>query len=124
MFMSVGEAMTEREDSQEPGLRDIARWLTTPAHSGVYLSLRDLERIGHRVGVAGLPRNRRFAIEQLFRSAAVDDNLDDLLRVLRSEISAHVDAYRDCDHETLQPWIDRALLSLNRLDEMQQVSGR
>lgn len=103
---------------QELGLRDIARWLTTPSQSGVYFSLDDLDRIGNQVGIQGLPRNRRFAVEQLFRSSALDDRLEDLLDVLDGELAVHIERYRECDHEALAPWIALAGSALLRVDEM------
>lgn len=103
---------------ESDGLRDIARWLTTPAASGVYLSAVDLRRVGEAAGITGLPVNRRFAVEQLFRAAALEDDLDTLFDVLVSEVRAHQSAYAECDATALDPWIRKAEATITRLLQM------
>jgi hypothetical protein len=106
-----------------PGLRDVSRWLTTPAQCGVYFSMRDLEQIGRTVGITGLPRNRRFAVEQLFRSAAVDGVVEDMLISLEHAVSVHISSYRSCDSPALENWIARAKETELRLESMRHESA-
>jgi hypothetical protein len=105
------------------GLRDIARWLTTPAQSGVYLSAVDLQRVGDRAGFGRLPLNRRFAVEQLFRSAAIDGRLPELFDALQVELLSHRQGYIDCDASWLMNWTSAVDESLERLNAMRTVSA-
>lgn len=115
--------MIAEDISHAESLRSIARWLSTPALSGLYLSSRDLERIGGEIGVHGLPRARRHAIEQLFRSAAVDGQVEALLERLEREAGEHIAAYRECDTPALTPWEHRAAVTVTRLAEMRAASA-
>lgn len=108
-------------DSDDLRLRDLIRWLTTPAQSGVYLSTVDLERIGRELGVRIAPMGRAAAVEQLFRTAALDDTVDDLFTALSEEIAAHRERYIACNSAALQPWIDRTAESLQTIDQLQQT---
>lgn len=110
--------------SQESGdgLRDVARWLTTPARCGLYLSSRDLHRVGESAGITGLPMNRRFAVEQLFRSAAIDEQLDRLFDALAGEVSAHILAYQECDSPVMDAWIAQATETSKQLERMRLES--
>lgn len=110
--------MNEDEATQQDGLRDIARWLTTPAACGLFLSARDLERVGRRAGVEGLPRSRRQAVEHLFRTAALDDRVDILIDLLIDEAGFHMDSYAECGMSTLGPWESAAVATVGRLNEM------
>lgn len=105
----------------ERSLRDIAAWLTTPASCGVFLSAFDLKRISQSIGIGVTPLNRRFAVEQLFRSAAIDNTPGPLFAALMAEVSAHREAYEECDSPHLQPWIDLAGATLNTLEEMRET---
>jgi hypothetical protein len=110
------------EFNDPAGLRDIAGWLTTPALSGVYLSAADLQRVGDSAGLGRLPQNRRFAVEQLFRSAAIDGRLPELFDGLQTELVAHKQAYLDCDTPYLNRWIIAVEASLERLNTMRLAS--
>lgn len=90
---------------------------------GLYLSTRDLHRVGDSAGITGLPVNRRFAIEQLFRSAAIDDQLDGLFDALAGEVSGHILAYRECDSPVMDGWIRRATETAERLEQMRLESA-
>ena len=105
------------------GLRDIARWLTTPSRSGVYLSAIDLQRVGDKAGLGRLPQNRRFAVEQLFRSAAIDGRLPELFSALETELRSHQQAYTDCDAVWFTEWMQAVDSSLERLNDMRSVSS-
>ena len=107
--------------SDERSLRDIAAWLTTPASCGVFLSAFDLKRIGQLIGIGVTPLNRRFAVEQLFRSAAIEATPDPLFAALIAEVEAQRAAYERCDSAHLQPWIDLAGVTLTTLEEMQET---
>ena len=72
----------DRHHESGRSLRDVAAWLTTPAACGVFLSTFDLVRIAHSIGTSVTPLNRRFAVEQLFRSAAIADAPDPLFAAL------------------------------------------
>lgn len=105
-------------NSDERSLRDVAAWLTTPAACGVFLSAFDLKRVGQAAGIGVTPSNRRFAVEQLFRSAAIDDTPGPLFAALVAEVTAHLEAYQACDSVHMQPWIERAGETLTALAEM------
>lgn len=115
------ERQLDDEATQQEGLRDISRWLTTPAACGLYLSGRDLERIGQESGIQGLPRSRRQAVEHLFRTAALDDNVDTLLETLLRETRDHIEAYGECGHPALDNWESTAGATLVRLEEMKDA---
>ena len=113
---------TGNEQDESYGLRDIARWLTTPAACGLYLTMRDLERIGQSAGISGLPRNRRFAVEQLFRSAALEEDLSSMFDALTAEATRQREAYLACDSPALDTWELRAAETIRRLDELRRES--
>jgi len=110
------DSVTEFDDPA--GLRDIAGWLTTPAMCGVYLSAVDLQRVSDSARLGRLPQNRRFAVEQLFRSAAIDGCLPELFDGLQAELLAHKQAYLDSDAPYLSRWIIAVDASLDRLNTM------
>ena len=112
---------TQPTPADERSLRDVAAWLTTPAQCGVFLSAHDLRRIGSSIGIHVTPLNRRFAVEQLFRSAAIDQTLNVLLTALIAEVRAQISAYELCDIAQLQPWVERAGQTVVELQEMRQI---
>lgn len=74
-------------DDPETSLRDIAGYLLTPLHSGVFLTLRDIQQIGRR---ARLPRgfgNREQTLVNLMRTAAQYDDWETLLAALDDLLS-------------------------------------
>lgn len=111
----------DRHISDERSLRDIAAWLTIPASCGVFLSASDLKRVGQSIGIGVTPLNRRFAVEQLFRSAAIEATPDPLFAALITEVAAQRAAYERCDSAHLQRWIDLAGMTLITLEEMQET---
>jgi hypothetical protein len=112
-------SMDENENIES--LKDVVRWLTTPAACGVFLSARDLERIGREMEIAGLPANRRFAVEQLFRAASIDGRVGPLFGLLIAEVDAHVRSYQECDSPVLDDWISRAEHASRRLADMRSA---
>lgn len=104
----------------ERSLRDVAGWLTTPAACGVFLSAFDLKRLGQSIGIGVTPLNRRFAVEQLFRSAAVDESADALFEALVEEVTAHRARYEECGSVHLRPWIDLCGDTINTLLTMRE----
>lgn len=107
--------------SDERSLRDIAVWLTTPASCGVFLSAFDLKRVSQSIGIGVTPLNRRFAVEQLFRSAAIEATPDPLFAALIAAVAAQRAAYERCNSAHLQLWIDLAGVTLTTLGEMQET---
>ncbi len=70
-------------DDPHTGLKEIAAYLTTPAHSGLFLSRDDIGRLGRG---QNLPRGfggRRQMLTNLLRAAAEYDRLPHLLADLR-----------------------------------------
>ena len=111
----------DRHHESGRSLRDVAAWLTTPSACGVFLSTFDLVRIAHSIGTSVTPLNRRFAVEQLFRSAAIADAPDPLFAALIAEVTAHRNAYASCDSEHLRPWSELAGATLLTLGEMHET---
>ena len=65
--------------SDRTGLRDIAGWLLTPAHSGIYLSRDDIGRLGRQHNLPTGFGSRRIMLTNLLRSAAQFDAVPALL---------------------------------------------
>jgi hypothetical protein len=97
------------------------RWLTTPAQCGVFLSIADLVRVGEGIGIRIMPMSRSAAVEQLFRTAALDDNVDNLFEVLIREIEAHRTSYTEIDSRVMQPWIEHADATVMKLRKLQGI---
>ena len=102
-------------------LRDLIRWLTTPAKCGLYMSISDFGRIGRELGFRVAPMSRYAAAEQLFRTAALDDQVDDLFAAVRHEFESHIRAYREVGSPTTEPWIERAEQALTTWDQIWAV---
>lgn len=95
-------------DPNDLSLRQLIGWLTTPARCGVYLSVADIARIGAPLSVSIAPISRRAAVEQLIRTAAIDERVPELFTALLAEFEAQRDAYLACDSPHLEPWATRA----------------
>lgn len=108
-------------DPHDMRLRDLLRWLTTPAKCGLYLSISDFARIGRELGIRIAPMSRYAAAEQLFRTAALDEQVDDLFATIRREFEAHLQSYRDVGSPTIEPWIERATAALTTWDQIWAV---
>ncbi len=98
-------------DDVRVGVGTIARWLSTPARSGVFLPLGLLERWGKELD---LPRGfgtRAVVLEQLLRGSARFDQIGPLM----TRLGAHVDGMRTRFSEeryqsapiqaALEPWL-------------------
>jgi hypothetical protein len=108
-------------DPHDMRLRDLIRWLTTPARCGLYISISDFGRIGRELGIRIAPMSRYAAAEQLFRTAALDDQVDDLFDALRREFESHIHSYGEIGSPTAEPWIERATAALANWDEIWAV---
>ncbi len=111
------------EYDQPDSLREIVRQLTVPARAGVFLTLRDLERVGRAAGVNVAAHSRRMGIEQMFRAAALDDQLDALLDALRAEINSQRHAYRERLPGLPGDWDARAGNTVELLERMSRQVG-
>ena len=101
-------------------IRQLVRWISTPARSGFFLSSADLERVGEELGLRVAPYGRSAGIEQFLRGAALDDRLGEALALLGQEIEAQLEEYRALNIPEMQPWILRAAATL---DAWQTVSA-
>lgn len=108
------------------GLKQIARFLSTPGRSGIYLSRA---AISHMARDLGIPRGfggREQMLENLFRAAVQYDSLHALLGALDDVALRWQRAYRDAYvvelHPFVQPWQDRAVATRALLKEMATIS--
>ncbi len=106
-------------------LRRIARFLTTPCHSGVLLTRRDIAALGRD---AGVPRGfgaRQLELTNLLHSAAEYDALSGLLTRLDALIEARIASYGAAALPEVhrQLWIDRAAQTRHMLAEMKASAG-
>lgn len=93
-----GSPADEQSSAQlagERSLRDMVRFLLTPARAGLILSRDDLARIGAELGFSLPALDRRIMLEQLFQSAGPAGQLSGLLRLLDAEASAWQAVYRE-----------------------------
>jgi TorA maturation chaperone TorD len=119
-------------EDETTGLKDIGRFLLTPAYSGVYLSRSDIERLARR---RDLPRGfgpRDQMLNNLLHAAARFDALDALLADLLALLDRWDLAYAAWEESApslrpfLAPW--RARLTTTRallhemLDRVQTIS--
>lgn len=110
--------------SQPDSLREIIRFLTVPALSGVYLTVPDLQRVGQAAGLQVFAHSRRMAIEQLFRAAALDNKVGELIEALISEVEAQRASYRRESLDVLEDWGSRAGRTVELLQRMSAQAGR
>lgn len=95
---------------EEESVGAIARWLCTPAYSGLYLSKHDLRRLAAMfsigVGIVG----REQMLEQVFAASGLDARTGLLLDALDAEHAASLDAYTSWTNSVdgwsvaLEPW--------------------
>lgn len=82
-------------DDQGTGLKEIARYLVTPAYSGLYLSRDDIGRLGR---AQRLPRGfgeRRTLLTNLLQAAATYHSLPAVFEQLQRLVARWQDAYTD-----------------------------
>lgn len=94
-------------NNDKTGLKDIAQFLTTPPHSGIFLSRDDVGRLARRMD---LPRgfgDRAQMLTNLMRTAVQYDTLPALLQAIRQHAAAWDDAYAQtaAAYPTLAPFI-------------------
>lgn len=70
---------------EDDSLREVARWLSTPAWSGWFLSKSALRRLSRPFGVAVGMVDRDQMLEQVFEASALDERTDELLDALLAE---------------------------------------
>ena len=94
-------------DNDKTSLKDIAEFLTTPPHSGIFLSRDDVGRLARQMD---LPRgfgDRTQMLTNLMRTAAQYDTLPALLEAIRQHVVAWNNDYDQIalDYPTLIPFI-------------------
>ena len=78
----TADALPEPEDDS---LREVARWLSTPALSGWFLSRHALRQLARPFGVAIGFADRDRMLEQVFEATALDNRTGELLDALLAE---------------------------------------
>lgn len=121
---------TERDapvGPEEMSLREIARWLTTPAWSGWFLSKHALRQLARPFGVATGRVDRAAALEQVFEASGLDSRTGELLTDLANELaeweaSLHVwQANLNSWAHTLAPWKASLRATRDVLDQMRHA---
>lgn len=111
---------------ENTGLRQIARFLSAPSLSGVYLSRDTISAMARDVGVPRGFGGRQQMLENLFRAAVQYDSLDALLHALNDVILRWQHAYRNAFvadlHPFVQPWQARTFATRALLKEMSLIS--
>jgi len=112
---------------EEIGLRDVVRFLLTPAQCGLFLSRSRLGQIAVALGLH-LPFGSRFDVaEMLFMSAGEEGKVEPLLAQLETELDAWAQAYRGWGEEypAWRPsagiWLARTEATRGLLAEMRQA---
>jgi hypothetical protein len=109
---------------QNTGLKEIAEFLLTPVHSGVFLSRDDLGSLARQLG---LPRgfgNRQQIMLNLTRSAVQFNQLPDLLIAVGLRIAIWEDKYATYSNQYpeislfIAPWEERARHTARLLREI------
>jgi hypothetical protein len=111
-------------DEQQTGIRELARYLTTPAVCGIYLSRDTLGNIAQHLQ---LPRgfgSRQQLLENLFHAAAQYDATADLLGALYDIATSWAQEFEDALVESLNgfsdPWQAQAATTCRLLEDMRQ----
>ena len=81
-------------DNPSTGLREVAAYLLTPAHCGLYLSRDDIARLGHQLHLPCGFGDRRQMLTNLLRSAAEYDSLPALVTELQQMVLIWQDHYQ------------------------------
>lgn len=79
------EPEEEPPEPEDEGLREIARWLATPAWSGWFLSKRALRRLAEPFAASLGMVDRGQMLEQVFEGSALDERTAELLDALLEE---------------------------------------
>lgn len=111
---------------EKTGLREIARFLSAPSLSGVYLSRDTISVMARDLGIPRGFGGRQQMLENLFRAAVQYDSLDTLLQALDDVALRWQQAYRDAFiadlHPFVQPWQARTSATRALLEEMAIIS--
>lgn len=111
---------------EKTSLRDIARYLLTPAYSGVFLSHDDIARLGTAYR---LPRgfgSREQTLTNLLRTAADYDAVDDVFGAISTSVGAWAGFYSGLD--TLpaairETWLVRLAHTQTQLHTLRQLAA-
>ncbi|MFW6097472.1 MAG: TorD/DmsD family molecular chaperone [Chloroflexota bacterium] len=113
-------------NDEKTGLRQIARFLSAPTLSGIYLSRDTISAMARDVGVPRGFGGRQQMLENLFRAAVQYDSLDALLHALNVVVLRWQRAYRDAFvadlYPFMQPWQARTSATRALLEEMSVIS--
>ncbi|WP_298982571.1 TorD/DmsD family molecular chaperone [Caldilinea sp.] len=105
----------------------IAAFLLTPAYSGLFLSRRDIGRLGRAAEAPHGFGERRQMLRTFLRSAAEFDRFDAALAGLRSLVEDTAWTLRRWGSETVslstvQPWLDRLSATRRLLETLEAMS--
>ncbi len=112
-------------NDEETGLKDIAKFLATPAYSGIFFSRDDVGRLAHHLD---LPRgfgDRQQLLTNLMRTAVQYDQFSTWLKVLEAAVGECQTAYQtQVAHKPwllpfVQPWQERAAQTISHITHMQ-----
>jgi putative dimethyl sulfoxide reductase chaperone len=113
----------------ETGLKQIARYLVTPPHSGLFLGREDVRALARPLKLPTGFGGRQEMLHQLLQAAARYDSLPALLDGLAAVLAAWHQAYRRLIAADpplapfIAPWqqrLDQTALLLQRIDSFQQ----
>ncbi len=111
-------------DNPKTGLRDIARYLLTPVHSGLYLSRDDIRALSHAGELPAGFGARRTMLNNLLRSAADYDGMADVVAGLRALIDQMRQAHRAFADTCPAPADHISQAWLARLDKTEAMMAR
>jgi putative dimethyl sulfoxide reductase chaperone len=100
-------------ENEKTGLKDISRYLLTPAYSGMYLSRDDLSRLASGLGIPRGFGSRQQMLVNLLHAAADYEQLPTLIERLLSLLEIWIDFYTGWsgDGDSLKPfaapWLER-----------------
>lgn len=112
-------------NDEETGLKDIAKFLTTPVYSGLFFSRDDVGRLARHLD---LPRgfgDRQQLLTNLMRTAVQYDQFSTWLKVLETAAGDWQTAYQaQAAHKPwllpfVQPWQERAAQTISHITYMQ-----
>lgn len=109
---------------EKTGLRHIARYLTTPPYSGIYLSRDQISTLARQLH---LPRgfgSREEMLENVLLTAVQYDTLPALLHTLHQTLTDWATAYQNHPtlHPFMAPWLQRIHHTQTMLAEIQRQS--
>ncbi|WP_168210723.1 TorD/DmsD family molecular chaperone [Persicimonas caeni] len=111
-------------EDPKTGLRDIGKYLLTPAYSGIYLSRDDIRALSRGGELPAGFGARRTMLNNLLRSAADYDGLTDVLDGLRVLVEQMREAHRAFAKTCPPPAGQMAEMWLGRLDRTEEMLGQ